>query len=121
MVPIPGRLPLGGATPLLFDNEPEGSFGGEAQRQIDLFVKRNNGQPPDAAHDWRDVEVIGELKASNNNKKGTLLQIGRHVREVFSCQPTRRYVHAFTICGREMEVWVFDRSGCYSPGAFDNP
>ncbi|KAM4061752.1 kinase [Hirsutella rhossiliensis] len=64
--------------------------GAEAQRQIDLFVKRTNGQPPDAAHDWRDVEVIGELKASNNNKKATLLQIGRYVRDVFSCQPTRR-------------------------------
>ncbi|KJZ70353.1 hypothetical protein HIM_10244 [Hirsutella minnesotensis 3608] len=97
---------------------PKDLVGGEAQRQIDLFVKRKNGQP-DAAHDWRDVEVIGELKASNNNKKATLLQIGRYVRDVFSCQPTRRYVHAFTICGREMEVWVFDRSGCYSPGAFN--
>ncbi|KAH8751100.1 hypothetical protein F5883DRAFT_472292 [Diaporthe sp. PMI_573] len=98
---------------------PKDLIGAEAQRQIDLFVKRKNGQPPDAAHDWRDVEVIGELKASNNNKKATLLQIGRYVRDVFSCQPTRRYVHAFTICGRQMEVWVFDRSGCYSPGAFD--
>ncbi|KJZ68222.1 hypothetical protein HIM_12387 [Hirsutella minnesotensis 3608] len=97
---------------------PKDLVGAEAQRQIDLFVKRKNGQP-DAAHDWRDVEVIGELKASNNNKKATLLQIGRYVRDVFSCQPTRRYVHAFTICGREMEVWVFDRSGCYSPGTFN--
>ncbi|KAH7038964.1 FunK1 protein kinase [Macrophomina phaseolina] len=75
---------------------PKDLIGAEAQRQIDLF---------------RDVEVIGELKASNNNKKATLLQIGRY--------STRRYVHAFTICGREMEVWVFDRSECYSPGAFD--
>ncbi|KJZ68312.1 hypothetical protein HIM_12297 [Hirsutella minnesotensis 3608] len=97
---------------------PKDLVGAEAQRQIDIFVKRKNGQP-DAAHDWRDVEVIGELKASNNNKKATLLQIGRYVRDVFSCQPTRRYVHAFTICGREMEVWMFDRSGCYSPGAFN--
>ncbi|KJZ69251.1 hypothetical protein HIM_11354 [Hirsutella minnesotensis 3608] len=86
---------------------PKDLVGTEAQRQIDLFVKRRNGQP-DAAHDWRDVEVIGELKASNNNKKATLLQIGRYVRDVFSCQPTRRYVHAFTICGREMEVWPLE-------------
>ncbi|KAF2459673.1 hypothetical protein BDY21DRAFT_338901 [Lineolata rhizophorae] len=99
--------------------KPKELIGAESQRQIDLFVKRYNRQPPDIAHDWRDVEVIGELKASNNNKKGTLLQIGRYVRDIFSCQPTRRYVHAFTICGREMEVWVFDRSGCYGPGAFD--
>lgn len=99
--------------------KPKDLVGAEAQRQIDLFIKRNNVEAPDAAHDWRDVEVIGELKASNSNKKGTLLQIGRYVRDVFSCQPTRRYIHAFTICGCEMEVWVFDRSGCYSPGAFD--
>jgi hypothetical protein len=98
---------------------PKGLVGAEAQRQIDLFVKRKNGQSPDATHDWTDVEVIGELKASNRDRKATLLQIGRYVRDVFSCQPTRRYVHAFTICGREMEVWVFDRSGCYSPGYFD--
>ncbi|KAM4062580.1 kinase [Hirsutella rhossiliensis] len=69
---------------------PKDLVGAEAQRQIDLFVKRKNGQPPDAAHDWRDVDVIGELKASNNNKKATLLQLGRYVRDVFSCQPTRR-------------------------------
>lgn len=98
---------------------PKDLVGAEAQRQIDLFIKRREGQSPDAAHNWRDVEVIGELKASNRDRKGTLLQVGRYVRDVFSCQPTRRYVHAFTICGREMEVWVFDRSGCYSPRAFD--
>ncbi|KAM4062554.1 hypothetical protein HRG_011264 [Hirsutella rhossiliensis] len=69
---------------------PKDLVGAEAQRQIDLFVKRKHGQPPDAAHDWRDVDVIGELKASNNNKKATLLQLGRYVRDVFSCQPTRR-------------------------------
>ncbi|KJZ68022.1 hypothetical protein HIM_12587 [Hirsutella minnesotensis 3608] len=34
---------------------PNDLIGAEAQRQIDLFVKRKNGQP-DAAHDWRDVE-----------------------------------------------------------------
>ncbi|KAM4066706.1 kinase [Hirsutella rhossiliensis] len=51
---------------------PKDLVGAEAQRQIDLFVKRKNGQPPDAAHDWSDVEI------------------GRYVRDVFSCQPTRR-------------------------------
>ena len=51
---------------------PKDLVGAEAQRQINLFLKRKNGQPPDAVHDWRDVEVIGELKESNNNKKGTL-------------------------------------------------
>ncbi|KAI4196202.1 MAG: hypothetical protein LQ350_006695 [Teloschistes chrysophthalmus] len=70
-------------------------------------------------HDWKDVKVIGELNESNKDKKATLLQIGRYVRDVFSCQPTRRYVHAFTLCGNEMRSWVFDRFGLYSSTAFD--
>ncbi|OJD28487.1 hypothetical protein ACJ73_00118 [Blastomyces percursus] len=100
---------------------PNELTGAEAQRQIDLIIKQKTGEPEpsDTKHNWKDIEVIGELKASNNGVKRTLVQIGRYVRDVFTCQPTRRYIHAFTICGREMEVWVFDRSGCYSPGAFD--
>ncbi len=80
--------------------------GSEAERQIDLFVKSNDEKLSKLAHDWKDVEVIGELKESNDKKKATLLQISRYVRDVFSSQPTRRYVHAFTLCGNEM------RHGC---------
>ncbi|KAL8897148.1 MAG: hypothetical protein Q9207_007359 [Kuettlingeria erythrocarpa] len=93
--------------------------GREAQRQIDLFVKPNNERLSKVVHDWKNVEVIGELKASNKEKKAALVQSGRYVRDVFSCQPTRRYVHAFTLCGNEMRAWVFDRSGPYSSTAFD--
>ena len=45
--------------------------------------------------------------------------IGRYVRDIFSNQPTRRYVHVFTLCGNEMRAWVFDRSGPYGSTAFD--
>ncbi|PGH23710.1 hypothetical protein AJ80_02316 [Polytolypa hystricis UAMH7299] len=102
-------------------NAPSELTGAETQRQIDLIIKRSTGEPElsDARHDWRDIEVIGELKESSNGVKRTLVQIARYVRDVLTCQPTRRYVHAFTICGREMELWVFDRSGCYSSGPFD--
>jgi len=93
--------------------------GSEAKRQIDLFVKPNNEKLSKVVHDWEDVEVIGELKESDEKKKATLLQIGRYVRDVFSSQPTRRYVHAFTLCGNEMRAWVFDRSGSYSSTVFD--
>jgi len=93
--------------------------GSEAKRQIDLFVKPNNEKLSKVVHDWKDVEVIGELKEFNKDKKATLLQIARYVRDVFSCQPTRRYVHAFTLCGNDMQAWVFDRSGPYSSTAFD--
>ena len=94
-------------------------IGCEAKRQIDLFVKPSNEKLSKVVHDWKDVEVIGELKESNKDKKATLLQIGRYVRDVFSIQPTRRYVHAFTLCGNDMQAWVFDRSGPYSSTVFD--
>ena len=93
--------------------------GCEAKRQVDLFVKPSNEKLSKVFHNWKDVEVIGELKESNKDKKATLLQIGRYVRDVFSVQPTRRYVHAFTLCGNDMQAWVFDRSGPYSSTAFD--
>ncbi|KAL2037271.1 hypothetical protein N7G274_009960 [Stereocaulon virgatum] len=96
--------------------------GCEAKRQIDLFVKPNNEELSKVVHDWKDVEVIGELTETDKTKnvtKAKLLQIARYVRDVFSIQPTRRYVHAFILRGNEMQAWVFDRSGPYSSTAFN--
>lgn len=64
--------------------KPTDLVGVEGKWQIDLFLKRKDGQPRGVAHDWRDVNVIGEFKQSNGNKKGTHLQIGRYVRDVVS-------------------------------------
>lgn len=91
----------------------------EAKRQINLFIKLNNEKLSKIVHDWKNVEVIEELKEFNKNKKATLLQIARYVRDVFFCQLTRRYVHAFTLCENDMQTWVFDRSDSYSSTAFD--
>ncbi|TPX24430.1 hypothetical protein DIZ76_013777 [Coccidioides immitis] len=101
-------------------NIPKELTGGEARQQVNLIVKRKSGKPSDTDHDWGDIEVIGELKASNNDGvKRTLVQLARYARDVLTCQPTRQYLHAFTICGPFMTAWVFDRSGCYSPGPFN--
>ncbi|KAL1972135.1 hypothetical protein VTN31DRAFT_7354 [Thermomyces dupontii] len=83
------------------------------------MVKRKNEHTSDNGHDWRDIDVIGELKGSNHGVKGPLVQLAVYAREVFAWQPTRRYLHAFTICGSWMTTWVFDRSGCYSPDSFN--
>ena len=92
--------------------------GAEARRQLDFFVKRRT-DAVDTSHDWKDVRVIGEHRVSQKEWKRKFLQIGRYVRDVFSVQPTRRFVHAFTLLGATMELWVFDRSGPYSSGPFD--
>ncbi|KAA6414276.1 MAG: hypothetical protein FRX48_02639 [Lasallia pustulata] len=93
--------------------------GAEARRQIDIFIKRKSSVSG-TAHNWKDVQVIGELKASTKKgPKSILLQLGRYMRDVFIAQPTRRFIHGFFLQGTTMELWVFDRSGPYSSGKFD--
>ena len=97
---------------------PSDLTGGEAQRQVDLFVKRR-GIETSGKHDWKDVRVIGELKQSKWTLKKILLQLARYIRDAFTAQPTRRFIHGFFLHDTTMELWVFDRSGPYSSGEFD--
>lgn len=91
----------------------------EARRQLDIFIKRKSNASG-TAHSWKDVQVIGEHKTSNSKDfKPLLLQLCRYMRDVFTAQPTRRFIHGFFLCGTTMELWVFDRSGPYSSGEFD--
>ena len=93
--------------------------GGEARRQLDILIKRKS-DVSGTAHNWKDVVVVCELKKSNNKEfKSRLLQLGRYMRDVFTAQPTRRFIHGFSLNGTTMELWVFDRSGPYSSGEFD--
>jgi hypothetical protein len=92
--------------------------GAESRRQLDFFIKRR-ADVVDTSHDWKDVRVIGEHRVSQKEWRNKFLQIGRYVRDIFSVQPTRRFVHAFTLLGTIMELWVFDRSGPYSSGPFN--
>ncbi|KAI0400036.1 serine/threonine-protein kinase Sgk2 [Xylaria palmicola] len=95
------------------------TVGPDAPRQIDLVVKRRKDTAADEKHDWADLLVVSELKASDRKSKSLWLQLGSAVRNVFAAQPTRLFVHAFTLTGTEMETWVFDRSGPYSGATFD--
>ncbi|KAH0492117.1 hypothetical protein TgHK011_007084 [Trichoderma gracile] len=90
-----------------FRSSGNNRVGTEAQRQLDLFVKLKGD---DLNHDWKHVLVVGELKESDKNSKALWLQIGSAVRNVFAAQPTRRFVHAFSLRGTEMENWIYDRS-----------
>lgn len=82
-----------------------------------LFQPRVSGQ----AFEYKNVLVVGEQTSTDRESdfKPDFLQLARLVRHVFANQPTRRFVHAFLLCGTKMELWVFDRSGPYSSGIFD--
>jgi hypothetical protein len=92
----------------------------ERKGQMDLFFQRPAPERSDR-FEYKDILVVGEQKLSYDTSrfKADFLQLTRLVRSVFSDQPTRRFVHAFTLCASMMELWVFDRSGAYSSGAFD--
>ena len=74
----------------------------KAKSQIDLLVKPNIKKMSKIVYNWKDIKVIGEFKESNKDKKVILLQISRYVHDVFSCQLTRQYMHAFTFYRNRM-------------------
>jgi len=55
------------------------------RRQLDIFIKRKTNASG-TAHNWKDVQVIGEHKTSNSKDfKPLLLQLGRFMRVSVSC------------------------------------
>ena len=92
----------------------------ERKGQMDIFLQLAAIDASDA-FSYSHVLVVGEQKKSQrtNRFKADFLQLARYVRSVFAEQPTRRFIHAFSLCASEMELWVFDRSGAYSSGTFD--
>lgn len=89
----------------------------KSQRKIDLFTYPFGATPPNGQYNWSQVAVLGELKlrkpgteTGDFNKK-LVVQLAGYVREVFASQPSRRFVHAFTLVNDRMRCWVFTRSG----------
>ncbi|KAJ3577897.1 hypothetical protein NPX13_g2667 [Xylaria arbuscula] len=92
----------------------------EREGRMDLFLQTPATEASSTLW-YKDVLVVGEQKKSYDTGrfKADLLQLTRHVRGVFADQPTRRFIHAFSLCSSMIELWVFDRSGAYSSGPFD--
>lgn len=66
------------------------------------------------------MRVIGELKESVSKKNTQeIAKFCGNVREIFTNQPTRLFLHGFVLRGSTMELWVFDRSGPYRCERFD--
>ncbi|KAG6310406.1 hypothetical protein E4U44_005524 [Claviceps purpurea] len=88
--------------------------------QMNLFLRKPTAKATDAFL-YKHVLVVGAQKDADKRcmMQTNLLRLARHVRGVFTDQPTRRFVHAFSLYASKMELWVFDRSGPYSSGIFD--
>ena len=94
--------------------ETRGTF--ETSRKPDLFLRSSQATKQDGQYQWTDVQVLGELKSSENRKeyKKEIVRFCGYFREAFKSQPTRRFMHGFFIRGSMVELWVVDRSGPYS-------
>lgn len=92
--------------------------GTESERQLDLLVKYRDVSST-GKHHWADVGVVGEHKASHTDRTNTLLQLPRHVRDIFAMEPIRCFVHGYFLLGSSTELYVFDRSEAYSAATFD--
>lgn len=109
---------LANASYKLFTTQTANQFK-ERKGQMDIFFQKPSRKV--STFTYKDILVVGEQKMLDDTGKfkATLLQLTRYVRGVFADQPTRRFVHAFSLCASNMELWVFDRSGLYSSGLFN--
>ncbi|SZF00305.1 unnamed protein product [Blumeria hordei] len=88
-------------------------IGNQTKRQVDYFIKKRN-LPIEDKHHWRDILVVGELTVSSSKvSRQKFLQLSVYMREVFMAQPLRRFVHGFILFEKDLQLWVYDRSGTY--------
>ncbi|KAJ3551186.1 hypothetical protein NPX13_g11429 [Xylaria arbuscula] len=92
------------------DTPLEGSV---AKRKLDVGLVDDPTADKAGKYHWSHILVPGELKSNPNDDTASKahLDIARYVKEVFTAQPTRRFVLAFTLCGDWMRLWEFDRLG----------
>ncbi|VCU41209.1 Bgt-50512 [Blumeria graminis f. sp. tritici] len=80
--------------------------GGPYFRQVDFFIKSRSlrrGTP----HSWRDIQVLGEItKLPTSAWMDKFLQLAVYMREVFTAQPLRKFVHGFLLLDTKLQLWI---------------
>ncbi|KAI1736688.1 hypothetical protein F4680DRAFT_468934 [Xylaria scruposa] len=100
------------------DTPLEGSV---AKRKLDVGLVDDPKADKAGKYHWLHILVPGELKSNPNDDTPSKahLDVARFVKKVFTAQPTRRFVLAFTLCGSWMRLWEFDRLGGIASERFD--
>jgi hypothetical protein len=97
--------------------------GSTAVRELDIgfAAALNSAREPVSNYTRDDILVLGELKEddSDDTTPSTWYDLGRHVREVYNSQDTRRFCHGFTLCGEVMRAWRYDRGAIYTAPPFN--
>ncbi|KAI0421007.1 hypothetical protein F5X98DRAFT_331176 [Xylaria grammica] len=93
--------------------------GSVAKRKLDVGFMDDPKANRDTKYDWSHILIPGELKRNPQDDTKARLDLGRYVKEIFTNQPTRRFVLAFTLCGHWMRLWEFDRLGAIASTKFN--
>ncbi|CAD6504048.1 BgTH12-05785 [Blumeria graminis f. sp. triticale] len=87
---------------------------GQSKRQYNFFLKQRN-LPSSDYHHWRNILVIGKFTESTKSKfLEYSLQLSDYIHKLLLAQPLRLFVHGFIFSGKNLELWMYDRSGRYS-------
>ncbi|GAP83200.2 putative rhodopsin kinase [Rosellinia necatrix] len=92
-----------------------------AKRKLDVGFVDDPKADRAAKYHWSRILVPGELRSNLDDDTASKAHfaVARSVKKVFTAQPTRRFVLAFTLCGSWMRLWEFDRLGGIASEKFD--
>lgn len=110
---IQSTLPQGQGT---WQLDPDQSFGSSeygTSTRLSYVLLRDTNSKSDCC--WGNTQIIGEFCDNvSSNDIEVLSSLFARARKTFASQPTRLFLHGFSIIGSLMELWIFDRAGVYS-------
>ena len=120
------QYPVRGVTGKYHD-KPLPTTTSKIQRQLDLlFTKKHMDLDVEGEISWAHVDAYGEIKAVVD-EHGTDADFEKLVEDemnnyaycIFEVQEFRRFVHAFSLYGKDARVSIYDRAGVVHSEKFD--
>ncbi|KAH0533948.1 hypothetical protein FGG08_007439 [Glutinoglossum americanum] len=92
--------------------KPGNMVGGTATRAVDIALSAS----PNESERWDTVLVLGEHKpqAGTGPRRAATAQLAGYAGEMFGVQPFRHYIPGFALMKDQIQLWIFDRMGCFA-------
>ncbi|KAI9763538.1 MAG: hypothetical protein M1840_000446 [Geoglossum simile] len=84
---------------------------------IHIALSASPGEP----ERWDKLLILGEHKSDDSEscRREATVQLASHAGEVLGSQPFRHYVPGFSLVKDQMQLWIFDRMGCFASPLFN--
>jgi Fungal protein kinase len=96
----------------MWTTKPGNMVGGIATRAVDIALSASPNEP----ERWDTVLILGEHKsqASVGARRVATTQLAGYAGEMFGVQSFRHYIPGFSLLKDQIQLWVFDRMGCFA-------